>query len=171
MSRTAKKLRDLIRQVIADHPTDQIPELAQHVVTLTPAEDLFRFYEYTLRTKIVEVLSNDRNTAMAHVFGDAPVSNEESDDEDESEAPQESWKVKSVRNWWSRMLEASVYVTDKHKKLLGDCTAEECRFIATDRRAMADDLLNKADEFEKLAALIEEHGVATVRDLPEQADL
>jgi hypothetical protein len=169
----SKKLRDLIRQVIADHPTEQIPELAKHVVTLTPAEDLSRFYEYTLRSKIVEVLSNDRNTAMAHVFGGAPVSNEEpeDDDEDESEVHRESWKVTSVRNWWTKMLEASVYVEDKQKKLLGDCTAEECRFLATDRRTMADDLLNKADEFEKLAALIEEHNVSIVRELPEQVDL
>jgi hypothetical protein len=56
-------------------------------------------------------------------------------------------------------------------KFLRDFTAEELVAAAEDRRTQASRLGHRADQLERLAGVLGEHGVETVRDLPVDAAL
>lgn len=79
-----------------------------------------------------------------------------------------SAKVAAVRAW-ARVLRKPVAVSENVWKAFGECTAEDLDFLAADRRENAAQSIAAAERFEKYAAALDEHGAATVADLPDDA--
>lgn len=78
-----------------------------------------------------------------------------------------STKVAGYAAAWRRVLDSSWEVGEQTWKRLRDLTASELRWAADRRRAQAADLQARAGWLEGLAALLAEHHVSTVGELPE----
>lgn len=84
-----------------------------------------------------------------------------------------SSKVAAIRDAWRRHLRDRIHVGRGVWQMLADCTAENLRVAADERRQNAAANLAAADRFDRYAAALEEHKVARFADLPEsvQAEL
>lgn len=84
----------------------------------------------------------------------------------EPEQPEEQPQNGSPR--WDRVagLLARRECTEEGWKFLRNCTADNLRAAALDRRSRATSLVIAAERYEKIAVLLDEHGAATVGDLP-----
>lgn len=76
-----------------------------------------------------------------------------------------SAKVAAIRDGWQRALRSLVYVGAEHKQLAA-CTAADLLFAAEYRREQAAANRRRASQFDALRQHLDEHGVATVGDLP-----
>lgn len=76
-----------------------------------------------------------------------------------------SWKVQAIREGWQRRL-SEVYATDEGNKRLGDFTHDDLIYQASICERQAKSKLSKAKGWKGLAALMDDHGVERVRDLP-----
>lgn len=76
-----------------------------------------------------------------------------------------SSKVAAIRAEHERCLRDRVF-TDAGWKLLGECTYENLVYAANARREDAERNMARAAQYDALAAALQEHGVATVGELP-----
>ncbi|GAA2107659.1 hypothetical protein [Streptomyces synnematoformans] len=79
--------------------------------------------------------------------------------------PGRSPMVARIRDWWRTQLE-DLYEGENGLKKLGDFTVTDLKYASELRRAQARHNLARAEVLERLAELLTEHGVATVRELP-----
>lgn len=78
-----------------------------------------------------------------------------------------STKVAAIRSY-ARALRDRVAVGDGEWKFLADCTAGDLTYAAGLRREHAKATLARADQYERLAALLTRCGVSTVGALPDE---
>lgn len=86
-----------------------------------------------------------------------------------SAGPGKSWKVEAAKAYAQKILRQRVDVSGIGTgwKFLAECTSDDLDSVATHRRKQADELVNTAGWYEKIAALLDEHSAETVKDLPE----
>jgi hypothetical protein len=147
------ELRDLIREVMDDHPRADPRELARHVAKLTPKADVMTFYEDTLVDYVSSMLRTERNTALDAA---RPKGNY-------------SKKLQRCRDGWKALCASRVHIGQTQWKLLGDCTVDELEFCASERRENATENIRRAEEYERYAELMREHRAKKFRDLPPEA--
>lgn len=87
----------------------------------------------------------------------------------EPTAPQESRKVRGIREAWRRMLRDRISVgpNEGDWKFLSDCTGTDLDYAASIREEHARRNMARAEQYRQLAELLEEHGVTTVGELPD----
>lgn len=83
-------------------------------------------------------------------------------------APGRSSKVAGIREAWRKMLQEPIAVGGNHWKRLAECNAEDLTYAEDLRRAHAARTAAAADKLANLRELLQQHGVATVGDLPDQ---
>lgn len=87
--------------------------------------------------------------------------------------PNRSSKVTAIRDAWRRHLRDRIHIGRGVWQMLADCTAENFRAAAEERRVNAARSLALADRYDRYAEACETHGVDRFADLPEsvQAEL
>lgn len=80
-----------------------------------------------------------------------------------------SSKVAAIREHWRAVLRQRIAVGDGEYRMLSDCTALDLEAAAERRRQHATQTLARATQLDALAALVREHGVSTVGELPDTA--
>lgn len=161
-------LKALIREVAAESAHADPGALAEEVDKRVPDEHLREAFREMLRQFVRQMVVTSR-TFPAPTVRDAAEPAQAS-----SPAParpaNRSWKRNGIYKWASVLRErVHVGVGAADWKFLGDCDREDLGFIAEERRALAEANIVKAEQYEKLRALLDEHRAATVRELPEQA--
>ena len=83
--------------------------------------------------------------------------------------PKPSRKVQGIREAWRRMLRERLNVGPAVSdwKFLADCTVADLSYAASRREDHARRNAERAAQLRRLAELLEEHGVATVGELPD----
>lgn len=161
---TAFSLRALIREVAEDSALADPGALAKEVAKRLPEEHVQDAYEEMPRHYVREVITSSRALRpQPRPFEDAPGGTVKA-------APVgRSQKVQAIRDWWRSVLRQRLHVgpAGTDWELLGDANAEQLRFAAGERREMAASNLANAEKLEALAALLDEHGVATANELPD----
>lgn len=86
-----------------------------------------------------------------------------------SAGPGRSWKVAAAKAYAEKLLRRRVDVAGDGTgwKFLAECDAEDLASVAALRRKQAEELVETAAWFEKIAGLLAEHESETVNDLPE----
>lgn len=80
-----------------------------------------------------------------------------------------SAKRDAVADWWQGILRERIHVGDGRWAFLGDANRTDLLYAAQERHAQALKLDARAAQFEAVAALMVEHSVIRVRDLPRDA--
>lgn len=75
--------------------------------------------------------------------------------------------IRAAAEDWRRRLRDRVHVGRGVWLLLADCSAENFRFAAEERRVNAERSLAAADQYNRFGAACEKHSVARFADLPE----
>jgi hypothetical protein len=151
MSAPTFTLRDLVREVIADHPDASPRELAELVAKLAPAERIADLFTDLLVPLVNDVLSQQLRNALNRNF------------KQKARSP----KLEERRRWWHELLAARVHVGGE-LKVVAECTVEDLSTCIEERRAHIADVQAQIVNYEKLIALMTQHGVETVAELPEQ---
>lgn len=144
-------LRSLVRDVF-DNSTLADPGLiAEEVYKRIGPDEVYAALQASLRLFVRQVISERRmHTQMATPTNPDGV----------------SWKVGAIREHWRRSLQDSVHVGGSEWKRLGQCTYEDLKVAAAERREQASRNRAKAQQYEALANLVSDHGAATVAELP-----
>lgn len=154
MSTDEFHIRDLVRDVCTSSTIADPHSLAAEVLRRIGPKDARAALEQVLPTFVRVAISQHRGTTAAASGPDGPPS-------------VRSWKVSGVRESWRRMLRDRISVGDTQWKFLGECTAEDLAYAEQVRRIHAAQNLAAAERFAGLRELLEQHGVATVADLPD----
>lgn len=151
-------LRDLIRDVAASSNAPDPGSLADEVARRIPPKHRDEALRLMLRDYVRVMVAQQR---MTHT---EPASQQP----DNARSNGRSWKRDGIRESWRKMLRDRIHVAPNPSawKFLGDCSFDDLSFAALERRTAAERTLAKAEEYEALAALLKEHGVETVRELP-----
>jgi hypothetical protein len=80
--------------------------------------------------------------------------------------PVRSAKVARGREFWRQILESLYHVGGLVRKQYGDCGTEDLEFIVAERLEIAARNTSEADRHKRVRALVAEHKVSRVRDLP-----
>lgn len=145
MSAEPFDLRATVRAAL-DASDDADPHaVVAGLVKNLPARHLRPALTQALSSYVVQLATSDR----ARAFNGAPRA---------SGSPR--WKATAL------VLRQPIRTDDQWKRLR-DCTRDDVLAGATHRRCQADGLIDHAERLEKLAALMDERGVATAGDLGE----
>jgi hypothetical protein len=147
----AARLRELVRQIVADHPGATVRELAEYVAKLTDAEDFSAFFIELLMPIVEELLSQQRRTALNNNL----------------KPKNRSPKLEQRRKWWADLLAARVHVGDEFKAI-GECTVDDLTICVDERKVQIERVQSQISNYHKLIQLMVKHGARTVADLPEQ---
>jgi hypothetical protein len=156
-------LRALVREVCDSHPSPDPTMLAKEVNQRIGEDDRDVALEQALMTVVMHTVSRSRHSAspggqwapetqMRFAAGGFP-----------------SHKVASIREAWRRVLHDRISVGPEPDawKFLGDCTVADLSYAAALREEHARRTAARAAQYRRLAALLTEHGVTTVGQLPE----
>ncbi len=141
-------LRATVREVLE---TTQIADpglIADEVVRQIPKSAVGDVLRITLRDYVRVVILQERMKAPA-----APP-------------PQQQTKATRIHHW-SRVLNRRECVAEGVWKLFADLTRDDLLALAEGRRQQAQQLAAKADHYDRMAKLVEQHHVERVGDLPE----
>lgn len=157
-------LKALIREVADESQHADPGAIAEEVAKRVPNKHLRSAFREMLRPFVRQLVATGRTFP-------APMTRETASTGSSDTKPRpanRSWKRTGIYRWAS-VLRERVHVGASDWKFLGDCDRDDLGFIASERRTLAEANLLKAEQYEKLLALLDEHGAATVRDLPEKA--
>lgn len=147
-------LSTLIRDVVDTTAFVGPDEVAAEVARLIPDEQKDTVLATCLRSHVHTVITQIRSTGAKL----APL-------------PVRSAKNDAIRAWAAeqrdRRLTEQLHVGGGEWKLLADCTAENLRFVAGERMAMARRCEVLASGYDTLADALDELDLKTVRDLPD----
>lgn len=156
----AFNLRELIRATMADSVVADPGVLADLVFLKIAKKDRDEALAQSLRTFVRQVFSEGRLTTYIDPSGRV------ADVQPVRVQPGRSAKVAGIREHWQRALRDPINVGAGLWKLLGDCTATDLFFVADFRREQASRNTAKAAQYDALRALLDDHSVDRVRDLP-----
>jgi hypothetical protein len=153
------ELKAIIEQATTAHPHAGPEELAHHVANNLPADRLRDYCRDLLAPACRTVINQQRR---GHTPPPAPKPQPRP-------GPPPSPKLEERRSWWRDMLAQPVQVgADGTSKPLGDFTIDDLELAAKERQAHIDRLEERITTFKRLVALMVQHGVHTVAELPEQ---
>lgn len=150
---TVYDVREAIRAVVEDSDLTDPGDIAAKVVEQIPSRDLRPVLALVLR-EYVRTQLHSFERWRTRLEGE------------ESQRPNRSAKREAIRAW-ARVLRKPVAVEDNVWKQFGECTVEDLRFLAVDRRQNAAESIAAAERFEKYTAAVDECGVEVVADLPD----
>jgi len=151
-------LQQLVKDVLENSELNDPRDIAAEVSRQTPSKVLREAYEIALVDYVRNVsINNTRSNPI--IRGRTP------------RIKTGSAKRIGIRDWWQRAMRDRVYIDSNQKiwKPLGDCGFDDLMLAADSRRAKADAINAKADQFERLANLLKEYGVDCVSELPREA--
>ncbi len=142
-------LRATVREVLDSTRIADPGLLADEVVRQIPKSAVADVLRITLREYVRVVIGQERMKAPA-----APT-------------PQQQQTKATRINHWSRVLNRRECVAEGVWKLFADLTRDDLLALAEGRRQQAQQLAAKADHYDRMAKLVEQHHVERVGDLPE----
>ena len=148
-------LRALVQQTMADSLVADPGVLADLVLHSITKKDRDEALSQSLRTFVRQVFSEGR--LITHIDPSGRVAGVQAG---------RSAKVEGIREHWRRALRDPINVGAGSWKLLGDCDATDLLFVAEFRREQATRNASKAAQYDSLRALLMEHKVELVKDLP-----
>lgn len=157
-------LRTLVREVCATSTIADPGMLAKEVSSRIRKADRDTALEQALRAFVHQIVSRDRHSTTSL------TSQRNRDTQAETAGGgTTSRKVAGIRDAWRRMLRDRIAVgaAPGEWKFLADCTAVDLDYAATIREENARQNTARAAQLRELAALLTEHGVNTVAQLPE----
>ena len=169
MSESTVTLTGIVRDALDRSSYADPRDIAKWVSTNTPDELIEEFYIQALVHVVRNVMSTNRSKAVPSMVEQAaemapPAVRRKS-------AP--SSKVAKIRQWasdWERKCNHErINGVGGVSKLMGECTSDDLRYAADDRRKRSEALMNAAGWYASLAERMDEFGVATLRQLPEAA--
>jgi hypothetical protein len=143
------ELNDLIRQTIENHPNWHPHKIAATVCELTEPDQLEAFYLALLEPYITQRIGQHRNYTL-------------------NQKDAYSAKVTRRRNWWKQAKAERLPVGDQWK-FLRECTVADLDIVIELRYRKIGELQGQVEKYEKIRAAMQEHGAATVDDLPDDA--
>lgn len=149
------KLRELIREVVADHRDAQPDELVELVVEATTDEQLRDFYRTAVRSDVMHVINLDRNTAIVNAMTGRPM----------RQRQPSSRRKNIVGTWWEQALGSPIHTASGYKQY-GDCTVDDLDFLVKERRSHIADVEFHINLHLQNRERMIELGVNRVRDLP-----
>lgn len=150
-------LRARVHHVLRESTSSDPRTLAAEVVAALDGPQAFAALVQALPPFIRQQISADRAHRWSTVASSAQPQ--------ESPAPTpNSWRISAVQEY-AALLRERVYGADGWKEL-GACTAVDLNFMVRERRLRAQQLENSAQRYRRLAALLEEHHVVKVAELP-----
>lgn len=155
---TEFNLARLVRQVYDESDTPDPTLLAKEVNRRIRKADRDAALEQCLRQFVMYQLSRIRMARCAPPEPQGTVSVPNSG---------RSAKVAAIREHWRRALREWVPVAPKQWKFFGDCTADDLAYVAGLREEHARRTWASAAHIRRIQALLAEHDVATVGELPE----
>lgn len=159
-------LREFIAEVCDTFPTADPAIIAIEVLNRIPRVHYRAALEQALPSLVNQVISRQRHNIPAATFT-AGASAATGVRVAERAAP--SWKVIGIRETWQRLLRDRINVGPEPSewKFLSDCTVPDLHYAADVRDEHARRNAARAAQYRQLAALLVEHGVDTVGNLPE----
>lgn len=158
----APNIGAIIREVVQESTSPDPEIIAKEVLSRLTVPDQLLVFEQILTERVADELRAIRYRNKAHAKrGDKTVGSGGR----RSGGP--SRHVAAVRELWRERLRESIAVGDRQYRFLGDCTAADLTWAAEFRNVQAKKNRALATWFDDLAALVEQHDVATVGELPE----
>lgn len=155
-------LRASVKQVLDTSGLNSPAEIAAKVAEDVPAHALRACLRLTLAAYAAQIIREDRNYAAPNFQTPASHGTPGAQGDRAGGRP---WGAR-YRDHWQRALRGPVNVGDKQWKQLGDCGYADLEFLAAERVKNAERNAAAARYYNGLRALLTEHDVATVRDLP-----
>lgn len=157
-------LRALVRDVCATSTVADPGMLAKEVSSRIRKADRDTALEQALRAFVHQIISRDRHSTTSLTSQGTRDTQAET-----AGGRTTSRKVAGIRDAWRRMLRdrIAVGVDPGAWKFLADCTTTDLDYAATIREENARQNTARAQQLRDLAALLTEHGVSTVAELPE----
>lgn len=148
-----RTIQEVAREVIASSNETDPKALSQLCLHEATTEELEGVFEYAVRSALKEAASATRTAPLPQAIIDG--------------TPVASRRVQAVNRAWSAYKRTRISIGGEWR-LMGTLNADELREVAQHRRRQAEELASKAEEYEKLAALLEERNVSTVEKLSDQ---
>lgn len=145
-------LRHAIRDVLNDSAEADPGVIAELVFAQIGPRDRAEALRQSLRIMVRQVVSESRISLRDTVSRPPMVAS--------------SSKVAGIRSW-HRQLQSRVHVGGTEWKLLGDCGYADLMACAAERIELADRNRAWAERYAGWAELVQTHGVARLRDVPE----
>lgn len=150
----------LVRQVMDETDIADPHELAAKVAEMVPARLRLEALRQALPTFVRVRVTQDRgsHTVSPSARGSGNTNSGRSS------------KVAAIRAAapaWKKALRERLNVGDRVWRFLGECTIENLRFAAVQRRQMALHNSEAAGRYDRIADALETHSVETVQQLPE----
>jgi len=158
-------LRADIKTVLDSTSLTDPGEIADKVAESVPARALRAAFRVTLRAYVRQVMA-ERRTFSDPNFQTSSSGHPLNDAHDPRVAAGRSFKVRAIRDGWQKQLDNRVHVGNSEWKFLGDCTYDNLYALAGEREKHAAKNEAWARYYRSLAALLTEHDVERVRDLP-----
>lgn len=154
-------LQDLIREVCRDSSAPDPATLAKEVEQRIEIDQRAAALSQALPILVQHAISRSRSG-----FTIPPGGQLAGDAHGSIAAGGTSRKVAAIRDAWARVLLDRISTGPNDWKHLGDCTGADLAYAEALRRAHAVANTAAADRLAELQALLRQHGVATVRELP-----
>lgn len=149
MDVSAVSFQSVIREVLAEMPSDATPEdVADKIAGQLSPQDRRRLFMELLVPFVADVIRRQRNSVLSG-----------------RGCSSRSAKVSQRRSWWDRVLATRVCVGAGEWKTLGTCTVTDLAFCIAERAVQAAQLQARIAWFERVAAEMVSAGVATVAEL------
>lgn len=158
-------LRAEIKSVLDSTSLADPGAIADKVAESIPSHALRAALRVTLRSHVRQVIRESRPRS-APDFQPSGSGHRRPDTQTAPAAAGRSSKVRAIREGWQRQLDAPVHVGESHWKYFGDCTYTDLYAMADERQKNAAENQAWAHHYHRVAALLTEYAVDTVRDLP-----
>jgi len=165
---TEFKLRKFMRTVFESSAVTDPESLAKEVLVQLDPKDERAALEQALRMVAQNFLTHARGS-LTSLGGHERVDPQSSSAAGGRTTSSKSWKTRGSREFWQKRLEELVHIEgpDRQWIALGDCDVKALLSIAEHRDMLSTANAKEAAGAREWAALLEQHGVTTVRKLPE----
>lgn len=148
-------LSDLIDKALAELPEGNPRELAAWVAQHTESAALRDYYTEAIVDVIRIRIGAHRNATL--------------NSRKQPWKPPAHGKNSQRHTWWQQMCSERVHVGNTDYRLFGDCTLRDVQYCVAEREQDMARVAARRDFYQAVAALMVEHHVDTVKDLPPQA--
>ena len=163
MTYTSADLAAEVRAVQEEHPDYTPDQIARALETTVPLREVGKIL---LGPYVRDVLRRERNAAMTAAA--SPKA--------KAPAPRptgRTGKMAQARDEWERLMDSRIYVPGDVDAWIAvrECNVHDLHAVAEARREAADALRAEGARYDRLAAALLDHQVATVGDLPREVGL